>query len=117
MQDIAQHGGWNYDAMTKNYIQDFSTPALLGLGGWKGAAHRDFRQFFAERMCITVPKEFVQIRVPLSARAERGTIPNHNMRPIADRPQTCAKFEEYSPHHLSSEPGSIPPPNDRSCST
>lgn len=59
MQDVATLGHWNMDALSKNYLLDYNTSALLGSGDWPDAAKNDFGQFHADRMCVTPPPGFV----------------------------------------------------------
>ena len=61
---IARHGHWAMASMYKNYLQWFKAKGLYALGGWWGAAAKDFQQFWDPRFLVPVPVELVDLVMP-----------------------------------------------------
>lgn len=61
---IARHGHWAMASMYKNYLQWFKAEGLYALGGWRGAAAKDFQQFWDPRFLVPVPVELVDLVMP-----------------------------------------------------
>ena len=64
VQSIARVGKWNLKDLQVSYLNYYALDALIALGGWEGAANKDFGQFFHERFQQEVPDELIHALFP-----------------------------------------------------
>jgi len=70
-QVIARMGHWVDQSMYNSYLRFFKPEGLLGLGGYPGAAQKDYNTFYHPRFCVPVPAELQQLLMPYLGQLEQ----------------------------------------------
>lgn len=71
VQVIRGKGDWDRSAMAQSYLSGFTPESLLAMGGWPGAAQKDFTKFWDPRFLVTVPQGLIYALCPFLEELEK----------------------------------------------